>query len=166
MGRGFEWNCTGCGQHYRAWWGSGFLLNEVRQEEIEKIKNGDYGEPWRALYLSTPYAAFDPADVVFICKDCGRWTVGRDVSLFVPIDPEKVANRRTRDGKTVKELGYDFMADAWTLKEEYRPLRTYVRHCEACGGEMRPTTDENEIYDLPCPYCGGKGSLPGFVNWD
>ncbi len=163
MGFGYDYRCKKCGHRYSVFLGIGMLYPKVYEDTVKEIREGRYGDEWKTLFEQTPYAAINPAKVLYVCT-CGRWETGVDLTLYAPNDPDAVAEKKYGE-KTAKEWGYLPYADGWDLQEHFHVLRRWDRRCEACGGRMR-RADRQEAKSLPCPKCGEPNASEDVIMWD
>ncbi|MBR0146863.1 MAG: hypothetical protein IJM25_09400 [Eubacterium sp.] len=152
MGDGRSFKCSKCGNSYSARWGIGYLYPVTHSEEIQKIKDGEYGQEWKDLYHSAEHVEVDTEDHVYLCGKCGCWTVEPGLSLYVPNYADEPLTEQ-QDVQADEKL----QGDDWSFPDNLvgcRVLRERVHKCTACGEVMHVATKE-EIQHLRCPECGG-----------
>lgn len=167
MGQGYSYKCSECGNDYNVWLGRGMGFSDTYNETINDIKAGKYGELWRDFFNEVPYMAVDAERYLFICKECGKWKVDKNLSLYAPKRPEAIPRKRYGI-KTVEEWGYVPYVMSYDLMRDYRLVHKYAHICEKCGKDMSVigTDDLNKVEKLPCPECGTINDVYGYVNWD
>ena len=150
MGSGLSFTCKKCGNNYRVHWGIGIFYPQVYKGVVENIKNGEYGQEWKALFSSKEYVAVEAAICVYHCKKCHSWRDEPDFSLYEPNSLEeirKMQNERNNDD----EWG---AVPCGSFKEDYHILKRRIHYCTNCGEEMQKLMTYEELQKLPCPQCG------------
>ena len=131
------------------------MYSEVFRELLKRIEDGEYGSEWQKLLKDNPYAAVNAERNVYICRECGHWETGQDITLYVPNNPEAING--------IKALEEEYVP--WDLKEEYHVLKRHYHKCSKCGRRMHKATEE-EMLHLPCPKCGTQNETDGNIMWD
>ncbi len=167
MGLGYGYKCSGCGCDYNVWLGCGLRFSSTYKETIDDIKAGKYGEQWRNFFNEAQYMAVDAEQYLFICKECGKWEVDKNLSLYAPNNPESIPGKRYGI-KTVEEWGYIPYVMSYDLTHDYRLVHRYAHKCEKCGKNMSMIgeKDLNKVNKLPCPKCGTINDIHDYVDWD
>ena len=168
MGTSIPYTCGACGAVRDPFVGIGMAFPTVYRETMDEIRQGKHGEEWRSLVESGELIAVDAEDKLFVCSACGAWEAAPDLSLYEPVDVEKLLTKQYGI-KTVAEWGEVPFVTSWELEEDFKLLRRREHRCPDCGGEMQPFV--GEIEDAPkvkCPKCGGEmtaGDGP-MILWD
>lgn len=164
MGQGYRFVCKKCDCLYFASYGIGMMYPQAYRKLLEEIENGKYGKEWQQLLKDNPYAAVNAEIIVYICKECGHWETGQDITLYAPNNPDSIPKKQYGI-KTIEEWGYVPYVTASDLKEEYHVLKHYYHKCSKCGKRMHKASDD-EIQHLPCPKCGTENEAEGGLLWD
>ena len=163
MGEGHEIKCKNCGNEYAVTTGIGIAFPIVYEETVERIRDGEYGEELKDLFLSKPYLAVNCENDLFVC-DCGHWVTEENLDIYEPIE-EELKRKRESAGAI---HGYVMWED---LKEDYKLIRHHVHVCPECGKEMKRIKRPDyyvRTYGLKCPECGTKNKA-GYetrILWD
>ena len=164
MGQGYDYKCKKCKHEYSVYPGIGMRYPNAFRELLQKIEDGGYGEEWKQLLKDTPYAAANAERIVYICKKCGQWEIGQDITLYAPNNPKTIPGKQYGT-KTVKDWGYVPYVMGWELKEEYHVLKRHYHKCNKCGQRMHKASEE-EMQHLTCPKCGTENEVEGLIMWD
>ncbi len=164
MGQGFTFTCAKCGYVYSVHPGSGFMYPDEYQELLQNIESGRYGEERQRLLKETPYAAVNAETFVYICRSCGHWGEGKDITLYAPNNPEAIPHKQYGI-KTVEEWGYVPYVMQYELVSEYHVLKRHYHICSKCHKKMHKASDE-ELCNLSCPKCGTVNGFNGAMFWD
>ena len=157
MGLGFEFECRKCGKKYDAYIGSGMLYPRVCRKLMKQVRAGKYGEEFQKLSNTVPYGTIDAGNVVYFCRECGKWEVQPILNFCEPSDPVYLQHIMETSKKAPCPCGLE-------LKEFYRVIKVYYRYCSRCGSKMR-RLKKMECRELPCPKCGEINSGE-MVMWD
>lgn len=150
MGMGLEYKCRSCGKRYQIYPGMGMLYPHVYQELLLEIKDGKHGKERQRVCLETPQVAINAQNVVFLCKECGKWRAGKDLTLYAPDD--------LKNQEDENHIPYD-------ISKGYHVVLEYVKKCGKCREPMKIATDE-EMQHLSCPKCGEPNEPRGYIMWD
>lgn len=150
MGRLYAYKCSKCGNEFRVRFGGGFFYGDILKEQMDKVRNGEYGEHWKKLFEGEKGVKLDAGYSVFHCDNCGSWERKSDMSLYKPVSPE---------------LANDDYIIPWYYLENYVLLEEYTYNCEKCGSKMKKLTYET-IDKLECPECGELCDKYANGNWD
>ena len=166
MGSGYKFKCSKCRNQYSVSTGTGFIFPDIYTDMVSDIKEGKYGDEWKELMLSEEFVAVDAERNLYVCKECGYWTVDSDLSLYAPNDPDLIRNKQYGI-KTVEEWGEVPYVMGGDLRDDYHLLKKWIHKCEKCGSVMHKGTEE-EKENLPCPKCGGKPKTEStmYFMWD
>ena len=139
MGYGYTYKCKKCGHEYSVSSGIGFMYPDICQEQLEKIKSGEYGDDWKqAVSECGPDLKIAVIDKVYMCSDCNIWDEKTEITLYKP-----------KDESTGKEEAFYYMPG----DEGYSAYKKTVQNCSKCGKNMK-TLNEKKLLFLPCPKCG------------
>ena len=158
MGQGYVFRCRNCQKEYMVFPGTGMFYHDMYEDEIRKIVAGDYGEKLKNLYESTPHAAINAANVVYVCSSCGKWEESKDLTLYAPIDPD-----RSYAIRKIKSRGS--LPSDWDLRWLYHVIKRYYKKCPCCGKRMHKASEEEER-NLSCPECGTVNEADSIMMWD
>ena len=165
MGNGYVFRCEKCKREYEINLGCGFLFPDEYQKCIRAIKRNKYGIEWRRLLLQNKYNAIDAERYLYVCRQCGYWEVNHNLSLYFPVDIEKIENERYE--KRVAELGYLPYVMVYQLREYFALLKKFSHRCPKCCNEMKEYSDESMIPEkLKCKKCGSDLIYESGLKWD
>ena len=164
MGQGYGFKCKNCRHEYSIRLGIGMMYPEVCRNLLQNLEQGKYGKEWQQLSKNTPYAAVDVKSVIYICNDCSRWEMGKDITLYAPNDPAAISHKQYGI-KTVEEWGYVPYVTGIELKRDYHILKRYYHKCGNCGKRMHKAS-KDEMVHLPCPKCDEINEPNSFIMWD
>ena len=165
MGTGYSFKCKKCQYEYNVSLGIGFMYPDVYQTKLKEISSGEYGIERKKLFETTPYAAINAEQVLYICGSCHTWEEGTDVTLYAPNNPENIAKKQY-GVKTVEEWGTVPYVMKWDLDKDYHVVMRYYHKCPKCGKRMHKAS-EYEGSILCCPKCGTPNEDSGLgINWD
>ena len=158
MGQGYIFRCRKCQNEYMVFPGTGMFYRDMYEDVIRKIVSGEYGEKLKTLYESTPHAAINAANVVYICASCGKWEESKDVTLYAPKNLER--------SFMLEKIGIHVsLPSEWDLKSYYHVIKRYYKKCPCCGKHMHKASEEEER-NLPCPECGTVNEADSIMMWD
>ena len=164
MGTGYNYKCGKCEHAYLIYPGPGMNFPKQYKNMTSNISEGKYGRELQEVFNSTQYAAVDAENVVYVCKECGSWKEDKDVSLYVPNDPDSIAQKKY--GRiTVAELGFVPYVTRAELDREYHIVKRYYYRCGRCGKRMHKASDD-ELLNLQCPKCGSANKAKFAFRWD
>lgn len=165
MGSGYSFKCIKCGYKYSVMPGIGKMYPSVYRDTLAEVAAGTYGDEWKKIMESIPYAAVDASRKVYICSSCGNWEEAKDITLYAPNDPKTISKKQYGE-KTVEEIGYVPYVVRADLKKDYHVIKRYYCKCKNCGKRMRKASLQEE-QTLPCPKCGTV-NVPnnGLILWD
>ena len=164
MGQGYSYTCKKCKHKYGVNPGVGMMYPTVYRDTLNDISKGVYGSELQELFNSTPYAAIDAGNTVYICSGCGSWELAKDLTLYAPNDPDSIPQKQYGI-KTVAEWGYVPYVMRWDLEEEYHVVKRHYHRCSKCGKQMHKASS-TELKNLPCPKCGSANQADGAIMWD
>jgi len=164
MGEGYSYTCKICNHKYWVTTGVGMMYPMVYQDTLNAIAKGKYGSKLKELFNSTPYAAIDAANTVYICGECCSWELARNLTLYAPNNPDDIPQKQYGI-KTVAEWGHVPYVMPWNLEEEYHIVKRHYHHCSKCGKRMHKASS-TELVNLPCPKCGSANHADGTIDWD
>lgn len=165
MGRGDNYKCKCCGNHFSVLYGVGMLYSHVCEEFLKDVKKGKYGEELKDLAISRKDLAVGGQMDVFICESCNTWKNDYALGFYVPVDGVNV------DVKPKNLIDVE-MPVVWPyLLEEgyYKLLKGLTYKCPDCNKDMRLLA-KDESYNFSCPRCKVKDCIDfehmGFRKWD
>ena len=86
MGTGYEATCSKCTYHAEFFLGSGMLFPNTYKSVQKDIRNGKYGEEWKAFLADNPGAVFNAERELYRCRKCNQLLVDYNLSLYVSED--------------------------------------------------------------------------------
>ena len=161
MGDGYSYTCKKCNHKYWVFTGAVMMFPTVYRDTLNAIAKGKYGSKLQELFNSTPYAAINAADTVYICGECDSWEYAKDLTLYAPNNPDDIPQKQYGI-KTVAEWGYVPYVTRRDLEKEYHVVKRCYHHCSKCGKRMHKAS-LTELVNLPCPKCGSANQAEGEI---
>lgn len=164
MGMGIGFRCWDCGYKFAACLGVGFAFPRIYQETVSSIRAGKYGREWKELFESTPGAAVNADQELYVCSGCGRFRKELNLTLYEPKDPGLSKVHNTSFSVANPADGAEYVVP-WELADKYRMVKVYRHMCD-CGKRMHLVRVDDR---LKCPECedGWMARDPyGDLNWD
>lgn len=150
MGTGYEATCSKCTYHAEFFLGSGMLFPNTYKSVQKDIRNGKYGEEWKAFLADNPGAVFNAERELYRCRKCNQLLVDYNLSLYV-----------SEDGQP-PEHGY------WAVwgyhGKDYKFVKRYTHRCPRCSSRMVKQDPLGSA--IPCPECGANLIVEGSILWD
>ena len=140
MGSIYRVKCTKCKKAENATFGFGFKYQDLCDETMQKMKDGEFGEKYAKIIKDNPDSIINCDSVVFVCKECNKWFT--DIAM----------NIHKKDIYGYLELG--------------KMIKKFERTCKNCGSKkliMLAYFDDNI---MKCNNCGGKLKETNHIMWD
>lgn len=157
MGYDMKMICVKCGAVYQMFMREGYCFPQIYQWAVETIQLGKRGKEWKELLEKTPHAAVNCDKHLYVCDACDRFLVRQDLSIYVPIDPEKtslVHNEPYTEDFPAVGMEYALPIEIYHY---YRLVKQYVHPCPECKNPLHRYRGEV----LLCPKCGERA-----VTWE
>lgn len=169
MGYGYRYRCASCGYEDEVLLGVGAGHSREVGEIYRGFQLGTFGTRMRRVFRKSKLAAVRANHDIFVCEDCGCWSVIADPSIWEPNDPDAAAAEASRSKDPLWEWDVHpafIDTGAWHLACTYEPA------CPKCRGKMRSLglgEEPGADVVLACPECGAEnhfGNDPSMFRWD
>ena len=153
MGSGYVIKCKKCGFSSEVSTGIGFLYSDVCDEILERMKNGEFGEDFKASVHTIDNPAVHQSYDLFVCDNCDSWRTDETIDLCSPIERKP---KEIRTYVMTAQIGYT-----------YQIVRSVEHRCACCYTNMRQI-EESKIttFKLKCPQCHGELTIDFLYCWD
>ena len=156
MGQGYVLKCSKCRYSLTVELGGGFMMPQITNETIEKMKSGAYGEKARKFFEENPDGTVDCDYVLLRCEKCGTLKVDMDLSLY-----------KRKESASGKDLPW-YMPDP----EYYVKAEDFDHKCKKCGCSMHVVDTSDDFFEkiengeINCPVCHGNLYIANILMWD
>ncbi len=161
----YLFHCDHCGFEDDIYVGTGFSAPMVYNETVVNIKNGTYGEKWKALLESHPKTLVNISLTLYICSSCGHYESEHNLGLYVLKDDLTEEEIELAGQDPDEEYArYVYLYNMMWPLQYYRKIGSFIHRCPECGKRMH----EGGYKDTPkCPKCGKQGAIKvGRMMWD
>ena len=167
MGYGYSLECRKCHSSFSVDLGCGMMFPIVYSRIVEEIKQGKFGDEWKEFFLNQPYMLVDGNNRLYLCEQCGKWSVEPSLSLYAPDDINDIP-RLLQEGNAQSFDIWAYCQSMWEFKwlKGYHFVKAYSHKCSICGRRMHKV---KELHDeqLCCPDCGSQGEMESSpLFWD
>ena len=191
MGYGSLMTCRKCQNTYQLFTGCGMGYHLEYEKTMKQIKSGKFGKRMQEIANDDEFVAVDVERKLYVCENCGDWSVEQSCDLYRPKDRAVVIQNKINEcgerNEFLKTISYDsdkneiktddgrIVSVAEVLpdvhlcgrnKKYYRRILKFRHQCHKCGEVMRETKKDENV-ELKCPDCGEHMSKNiSFILWD